>query len=62
VKRGVGFTAWNTSLDESMERIHGALVANFDDANTWIWLCWLNATDKGEVIATALREDAARTS
>ncbi|WP_156751320.1 hypothetical protein [Mycobacterium sp. 1245111.1] len=56
VKRGVGFTAWNTSLDESMQRIHDVYVTNFEDENTWMWFCWLNATEEGEKLAKSLRE------
>jgi hypothetical protein len=61
VKRGVGFTAWNTSLDESMQRIRDVYVTNFEDENTWMWFCWLNATEEGEKVARALREEDART-
>jgi hypothetical protein len=56
VKRGVGFTAWNTSLDESMERIRDVYVTNFEDENTWMWFCWLDATEAGLEAARALRE------
>jgi hypothetical protein len=56
VKRGVGFTAWNTSLDESMERIRDVYVTNFEDENTWMWFCWLDATEAWLEAARALRE------
>lgn len=55
VKRNVGFTAWNTSLDESLQRIREAYVTNFHDENTWMWFCWLNATEKGLEAAKALQ-------
>ena len=62
VKRNVGFTAWNTSLDESLQRIREAYVTNFHDENTWMWFCWLNATEKGLEAAKALQgsRDSAR--
>ena len=46
VKRDIGFIAWNTSLDESIQRIRDVYVTNFNDPNTWMWFCWLNATEK----------------
>lgn len=46
VKRNVGFTPWNTSLDESLQRIRDVYVPNFHDENTWMWFCWLDATEK----------------
>jgi hypothetical protein len=52
VKRGVGFTAWPTSLDESIQRIRDVYVTNFRDENTWMWFCWLDATGKGLEAAT----------
>jgi hypothetical protein len=54
VQRGMGFTAWQTSLDESMERIRDVYVKNFQDENTWMWFCWLDATQEGERVARAL--------
>ena len=54
VKRNLGFTAWNTSLDESIQRIRDVYVTNFHDENTWMWFCWLGATEKGLEAAKAL--------
>ena len=54
VKRDVGFTAWNISLEQSIQRIRGVYVTNFHDANTWMWFCWLDATEKGSQAAKAL--------
>jgi hypothetical protein len=54
VKRGVGFTPWNTTLDESMQRIRDVYVTNFEDENTWMWFCWLNATEEGATVAKSL--------
>ncbi len=56
VKRGVGFTAWHTSHDESMQRIQDVYVNNFQDENTWMWFCWLETTKEGERVARALSE------
>lgn len=56
VTRGVGFTRWHTFLDESMQRIRDVYVQNFQDANTWMWCVWLDATEEGEQVARALGE------
>ncbi|WP_431505934.1 hypothetical protein [Mycobacterium sp.] len=54
VKRNVGFTPWNTSLDETIQRIRDAYVTNFRDENHWMWFCWLDATENGLEAAKAL--------
>jgi hypothetical protein len=56
VQRGIGFTAWHTSLDESIQRIRDVYVKNFQDENTWMWFCWLDATKEGEKVARLFRE------
>jgi hypothetical protein len=48
------FVAWNTSLDESIQRIRDLYVTNFDDENAWWFACWLDLTDKGQQAAEAL--------
>jgi hypothetical protein len=45
------FIAWDSHLDEALERIRDVYVKNFDDANVWPWFCWLNLTPKGERVA-----------
>jgi hypothetical protein len=52
------FAAWNTPLDESIQRIRDVYVTNFDDQNTWPWFCWLQITDKGLQVAEAIEAGA----
>jgi hypothetical protein len=52
------FAAWNTPLDESMQRIRDVYVTNFDDQNTWPWFCWLDLTEKGQQVAEAIEANA----
>lgn len=51
---GGRFAAWNTSIDDSIARIRGAYVNNFEDQNTWPWVCWLDLTDAGTAVAQAV--------
>jgi hypothetical protein len=48
------FAAWNTSLDESIQRLRDVYVTNFDNRNTWPWFCWLDLTEKGQQVAEAI--------
>jgi hypothetical protein len=50
-----GFTRWDNLIDESISRITDVYVANFDDRNVWSWFCWLNLTDKGELVAQDIK-------
>jgi hypothetical protein len=34
-----------------MAKIEDAYVAHFDDRWTWVIMCWLDLTDKGEQLA-----------
>jgi hypothetical protein len=52
------FTAWNTPLDESMQRIRDVYVTNFDEQNTWPWFCWLDLTENGQRVAEAIEANA----
>jgi hypothetical protein len=45
------FVAWNSSIDDSIARIRAAYVTNFEDQNTWPWVCWLDLTDAGTAAA-----------
>lgn len=45
------FTPWNSSLDESIERIRNVYVAHFHDENVWPWYAWLNLTEEGDRVA-----------
>ena len=48
------FSAWGSSLDESIERIRDVYISNFDDQNVWPWYCWLDLTEKGEQVANEI--------
>jgi hypothetical protein len=52
------FTAWDTPLEESIQRIRNVYVTNFDDQNTWPWFCWLDLTEKGQQVAGAIEASA----
>jgi hypothetical protein len=54
--RGAQFVAWDTPLDESMQRIHDLYVKRFDDKSDWPWAVWLKLTDKGESVARSVAE------
>jgi hypothetical protein len=45
------FRAWDTPLDESIQRIRDAYVNNFDDETKWWFVCWLESTKKGQQLA-----------
>lgn len=45
------FVAWRSSIDESIARISDAYVTNFDDLNSWPWVCWLDLTEDGATVA-----------
>jgi hypothetical protein len=44
------FTPWDLPLDDAMARIEKAYVEHFDDQN-WMFMCWLDLTEKGEKLA-----------
>ena len=52
------FRAWDTTLDESIERVRDAYVNNFDDETKWWFVCWLDLTEKGQPIAEAIEARA----
>ena len=54
------FRAWDTPLDESIQRIRDAYVNNFDDETKWWFVCWLDPTEKGLQLAEAIeaRQDS----
>ena len=53
------FAAWTTPLEEAIRRIRDAYVTNFDDQNTWPWICWLDLTERGQQVAEAIEARAA---
>jgi hypothetical protein len=58
VQQGIGFTAWNTPLDESIQRIRDVYVTSFNEDNTWPWFCWLAITAKALQVAEAIEANA----
>jgi hypothetical protein len=56
------FGAWNTPLDESIERIRDVYVNQFDDDPAWWFYCWLDLNEKGQLAAEAIeaRHDSAQ--
>ena len=48
------FAAWDSSLDDSIQRIRDAYIADFGDESLWWFCCWLDLTDKGQQIAEAI--------
>jgi hypothetical protein len=45
------FAPWDCPIDESINRIRGVYVDNFDDQNVWPRYCWLDLTKKGARLA-----------
>lgn len=52
---GGRFVAWDTPLDESIERISDEYITHFDNRE-WRWIFWLNPTEKGEQVARSLEK------
>ncbi|OBK39731.1 hypothetical protein A5658_23840 [Mycobacterium sp. 1245111.1] len=48
------FSAWHTTLDESIERIREVYTSKFDDEPAWWFYCWLDATEEGLKVAEAI--------
>lgn len=55
---GGRFVAWNTPLDESIQRIRDVYVPKFGDESAWWFCCWLDLTDKGQQVAEAIEASA----
>jgi hypothetical protein len=47
---GARFEPWETSLDESIQRLSAEYVDRFDDRTGWPWTLWLRITDKGKAL------------
>jgi hypothetical protein len=45
------FEAWDTPLDESIQRIRDVYTTKFDDEPEWWFYCWLAITEKGWQVA-----------
>jgi hypothetical protein len=48
------FAAWDTPLEESIQRIREVYVNKFDDEPEWWFFCWLDLTEKGQRVAEAI--------
>lgn len=48
------FRAWDTTLDESIERVRDVYTTKFDDEPAWWFYCWLDATEAGLKVAEAI--------
>jgi len=57
---GARFEPWISDLNESMQRIAGEYVNNFDDRATWPWTLWLRITENGRRIGAGLEDDYRR--
>lgn len=51
---GGRFLAWDSSIDDVIAQIRSAYVTNFEDQNSWPWMCWLDLTDAGTAVAQAV--------
>jgi hypothetical protein len=53
---GGRFIAWDSSIDDVIAQIRNAYVTNFEDRDSWPWMCWLNLTDAGTAAAQAVEK------
>jgi hypothetical protein len=51
---GGRFQAWNTSVEDSLDRIRGEYVDRYHVDNHWPWYCWLELTAEGNRVAEAI--------
>jgi hypothetical protein len=52
--KGGSFVKWDSSLEESMQRIQEMYVAGHPDMSYWAWACWLRLTEKGWPVARSV--------
>lgn len=57
---GARFVPWNSSLQESIQRISAEYVDRFDDRAGWPWTLWLRVTDKGKELGRSYETDYAQ--
>jgi len=50
------FFTWKRPLDRSMRKISHRYVDHYDAPKRWMYSAWLNLTDKGEKLASAIEE------
>ena len=48
------FSPWNSSIDQSLDRVRSVYVSNFEDRNVWPWYCWIDLTVLGESVALTI--------
>ena len=48
------FGAWDTPLEESLQRIREVYTKEFDDESAWWFICWLRLTEKGRQVAETI--------
>jgi hypothetical protein len=49
------FAAWDTPLEDSIERISAAYIGQFANETAWLWVFWLGITDMGRYAAAKNR-------
>ena len=50
------FVPWTHPLDHSMEKISHVYVKHYDDPERWMFVAWMQLTDKGDQFARAREE------
>jgi hypothetical protein len=48
------FGAWDTPLEESLQRIREVYTKEFDDESAWWFICWPRLTEKGRQVAETI--------
>jgi hypothetical protein len=54
---GARFEPWDTSLDESIERLSAEYIDRFDDRTGWPWTLWLRITPKGKELGRSYESE-----
>ena len=49
-----GFVAWECTVEEALSRIRAVYVDRFDDESAWEWVCLLELTRRGTVLARTI--------
>ena len=55
-----GFVAWECTVEEALSRIRAVYVDRFDDESAWEWVCLLELTRRGTVLARTIEAQAQR--
>lgn len=55
-----GFVAWECTVEEALSRIRAVYVDRFDDESAWEWVCLLELTRRGTVLARTIDAQAQR--